>query len=172
MTLTECAFCEVTTGSMASAGSAVVAYRDDVVLALPSLHQRHTNRGHFLVVPTAHIADIGRMPLPDHDQLLAKVATVARAVRAVFDAAGVTVLQHNEYAGSGQDAAHLYFHAVPRFCGDGFHHGAHRFPHGLEVVPAEERRRQATLLRHHLERDLVGAGRSPAMASTRSTPSW
>lgn len=168
----DCAFCEVTTGSMATAGGEVVAYRDSTVLALPSSHQRPTNRGHFLVVPTAHIGDSGRMPVAEHDQLLARVARVARAVRAAFGAAGVTVLQHNEYAGADHGGAHLYFHAVPRFCGDAFHHGEQRFPRGLELVSADERRWQAATLRRHLEGELVGAGHSPTVASSRATPSW
>lgn len=53
------------------------------------------------------------------DSLAAVIATtqkLARAVKAAFDADGVTVMQFNEPA-SGQTVFHLHFHVVPRFEG-------------------------------------------------------
>ena len=48
--------------------------------------------------------------------LMAAVQKVARAVKAAFNADGVTVIQFNEPA-AGQTVFHLHVHVIPRFEG-------------------------------------------------------
>jgi histidine triad (HIT) family protein len=73
-------------------------------------------KGHCLAVtksPYRNILDV------TPESLAAVIATtqkLARAVKAAFDADGVTVMQFNEPA-SGQTVFHLHFHVVPRFEG-------------------------------------------------------
>lgn len=50
-----CVFCAIVAGQ---ATPAVVAWRDDETVVFPSLHQQPRNRGHMLVVPATHVADI------------------------------------------------------------------------------------------------------------------
>ncbi|TMC05637.1 MAG: HIT family protein [Chloroflexi bacterium] len=128
---------------------ALVAYRNDVAIAFPSLHQRVANRGHFLVAPAAHHPDIYRLPPENYAGLLTAVAVVARAVRHAFDATGVTLIQNNEWDG-GQDVFHMHIHVVPRRRDDGFSRGDGRWPYGLEVVPEERRLIQTAQVRANL----------------------
>jgi histidine triad (HIT) family protein len=73
-------------------------------------------KGHCLAVtksPYRNILDV------TPESLAAVIDTtqkLARAVKAAFDADGVTVMQFNEPA-SGQTVFHLHFHVVPRFEG-------------------------------------------------------
>jgi len=146
-----CPFCAYVTGrslpGLVEPG--LLAFRSDRAHAFPSLHQRAGNRGHHLVVPSAHTADVYRLAEGDYHGLMAAVSTVARAVRAAFGATGITIMQHNEWDG-GQDVFHLHVHVVPRHAGDGFYHGDGRWPHGLEVISLEERRVQAAAVAEHL----------------------
>ena len=69
--------------------------------------------GHTLVIPKQ-----GSRGLLDADPqllaaLIASVQKVARAVKAAFDADGLSVFQYNEPAG-GQTVFHLHVHIVPR----------------------------------------------------------
>jgi len=72
--------------------------------------------GHCLVIPkkpARNILDV------DPDSLSAVVRTaqkLARAVKAAFEADGVTVQQFSETAG-GQVVFHLHFHVIPRMEG-------------------------------------------------------
>ena len=69
--------------------------------------------GHTLVIPKQ-----GSRGLLDAEPqvlaaLIASVQKVARAVKAAFDADGLSVFQYNEPAG-GQTVFHLHVHIVPR----------------------------------------------------------
>ena len=72
--------------------------------------------GHTLVIPKAPscgLLDADPATLP---ALIASVQKVGRAVKAAFEADGLTVFQYNEPAG-GQTVFHLHFHVVPRHDG-------------------------------------------------------
>ncbi len=94
----------------------------------------------MLVVPAAHVANIYEI---EHDlggALVVTVSLVARALKQVWGADGVTVRQNNDLAG-GQDVFHLHFHVVPRFEDDLY--GRVR---NFSEVPIEERVEQARKL--------------------------
>ncbi|MEN0060675.1 MAG: HIT family protein [Myxococcota bacterium] len=114
MSIENCPFCAYADGRFTSE---LIAYEDEHVLVVPSLHQWGPNQGHCLVVTRAHIRDL--YALPDHlaGPMLSTVTAAARAVKAAFSADGVTIRQNNETAG-GQDVFHIHFHVVPRFHGD------------------------------------------------------
>jgi histidine triad (HIT) family protein len=73
-------------------------------------------KGHCLVIPRAPVRNI----LDAGDDVLRNlypaVATVARGVKAAFNADGVTIQQFNEQAG-GQVVFHMHVHVIPRFDG-------------------------------------------------------
>ena len=142
-----CAFCAIVSGA---ATPGVVAYRDGDTAVFPSLHQRVRNRTHMLVVPAAHVPNIYEVDRLLGGALLATVARVARALKRVWQADGISVRQNNEPAG-GQDVFHVHFHVVPRFAHDGFDVGDDRFPFGAIEVSLEERLAQAALLRAALD---------------------
>ncbi len=86
-------------------------YEDDDTLAFMDIMPR--SDGHLLVIPKTPCRNVlDASP----EQLAAAMATVqrmARAVKAAFDADGVTIQQFNEAAG-GQEVFHLHFHVLPR----------------------------------------------------------
>src|SRR5215217_3242999 len=89
-------------------------YETDRVLAFMDVMPRE--RGHVLVVPKAKARNILDVESDDLAELIRGVQKVARAVKAAFEADGVTILQFNESAG-GQVVFHLHFHVIPRFEG-------------------------------------------------------
>jgi histidine triad (HIT) family protein len=89
-------------------------YEDDAALAVMDIMPRA--EGHVLVipkVPARGLLDIAPEALA---ALILRVQHVARAVKAAFDADGLTLQQFNESAG-GQVIFHLHFHILPRFEG-------------------------------------------------------
>lgn len=144
-----CVFCSIARGQQTPD---VVAHRDDHVVVFPSLDQRPENRGHMLVVPVAHVPYIYDLDRGLGGALMESVGAVARAVKRVWKADGITIRQNNEPAG-GQDVFHLHFHVVPRFTGDRFHEGGNRFPYGVVEVPHDERVGQAQDLAAELRRE-------------------
>lgn len=142
ITPNDCPFCELAAGTR---DPSVIAYRTPSAVAFPSLFQRDANRGHLLVTPTEHVPDLYRLPETMYADLLGAVATVARAVRSAFSAQGITVHQHNEFAG-GQDVFHLHFHVIPRFAADEFYGRSST----RREVPLDERGKQADSVRQHI----------------------
>jgi histidine triad (HIT) family protein len=137
-----CVFCRILSGELTPE---VVAYRDAETAVFPSRHQQARNRGHMLVVPVRHVAQIYEVDGELAGPLMTTLARVAAAVKAVGRADGVSVRQNNERHGD-QDVFHVHFHVVPRYAGDGFNTGADRFPLGVSVVPVADRIEQAKAL--------------------------
>ena len=69
--------------------------------------------GHTLVIPKAPARGLLDAEPDSLAALTASVQKVARAVKAAFQADGLTVFQFNEPAG-GQTVFHLHVHVVPR----------------------------------------------------------
>ncbi|MGW5960692.1 HIT family protein [Methylorubrum thiocyanatum] len=72
--------------------------------------------GHTLVIPKAPSRGLLDAEPQTLAALIATVQRVGRAVKAAFDADGLTLFQYNEPAG-GQTVFHLHFHLVPRHDG-------------------------------------------------------
>jgi len=69
--------------------------------------------GHTLVIPKAPSRGLLDAQPETLAALMRSVQTVARAVKAAFDADGLTIFQFNEPAG-GQTVFHLHMHIIPR----------------------------------------------------------
>lgn len=152
-----CVFCAIVAGQLTPG---VLAYRDAQTAVFPSLHQQPRNRGHMLVVPVPHVAQIYDVDGALGGALMSTVARVARAVKAAFGADGITIRQNNEPHG-GQDVFHVHFHVIPRFAGDRFDLGDDRFPFGASTVPDSERVTQAAAVRDALR--TFGPERGPTV---------
>ena len=72
--------------------------------------------GHTLVIPKAPSRGLLDAEPQTLAALIGTVQRVGRAVKAAFDADGLTLFQYNEPAG-GQTVFHLHFHLVPRHDG-------------------------------------------------------
>ena len=89
-------------------------YEDEVALAFMDVMPQ--GEGHTLVVPKVAARTILDVAPDDLAALIIRVQKVAKAVKAAFDAEGLTVFQYSEPAG-GQTVFHLHFHVLPRFAG-------------------------------------------------------
>jgi histidine triad (HIT) family protein len=137
---TSCVFCRILRGELTPG---VVAFRDNHIAVFPSRGQQPRNRGHMLVVPIRHIAQIYEVDGDLAGPLMTTLARVAAAVKTVCFADGISIRQNNGQHG-GQDIFHVHFHVVPRFAGDGFT-GSDRSL-GMIEVTFEERIEQAKRL--------------------------
>lgn len=144
---TSCAFCAIASGALTPE---VVAYRDQNTVVFPCRHQQPRNRGHMLVIPATHVAQIYDIEGVLAGALMTTVARVAGALKNAFSADGVSIRQNNGAHG-GQDVFHVHFHLIPRFADDGFNTGDARYPFGAVEVPLSERAKQAAVLRDSLD---------------------
>ncbi len=86
-------------------------YEDDDTLAFMDIMPRAD--GHLLVIPKTPCRNILDATPEQMAAVMATVQKMSRAVKAAFDADGVTIQQFNEAAG-GQEVFHLHVHVLPR----------------------------------------------------------
>ncbi|HEY5793570.1 MAG TPA: HIT family protein [Bosea sp. (in: a-proteobacteria)] len=89
-------------------------YEDAETLAIMDIMPRAD--GHVLVLPKAACRNVFDAPADALKAVGLTTQTLARAVKAAFNADGVTIQQFNEAAG-GQVVFHLHVHVMPRFEG-------------------------------------------------------
>lgn len=140
-----CPFCRLV--AEPAALRRLAAYDDGIVFVIPSLLQKHRNRGHTLVVTRHHIPTIYDLPATVCEPLMRAVSAAARAIKATIGCEGVTIRQNNDPAG-GQDVFHLHVHVIPRWTGDDYF----TFDTPFDPVPEGEREAQALVLREAIDR--------------------
>ena len=94
-----------------------IVLRTDRALAFVASRWWPNNRGHVLVVPTAHHENLYDLPPTYGHAVHDAVRDVAVAIRHTYGCAGTSTRQHNEPAGY-QDAWHHHVHVFPRYDGD------------------------------------------------------
>ena len=108
----DCIFCDIICGKAPGR----IVYRDDTTIAFFVRHPRA--KGHTLVCPVEHHADMLCMPQSVFEKLMAVAHGLARHYRDVLGATGVNILN-----ASGVDAQqsvfHYHLHLLPRYPGDG-----------------------------------------------------
>jgi histidine triad (HIT) family protein len=107
----DCIFCKIVAGEIPSTR----VHEDDRTVAFMDVNPG--TRGHLLVVPKAHAADVHSID----DEDLAAVARTARDVagriRDRLGADGVNIIQNNGRA-AWQTVLHYHVHVLPRYKGD------------------------------------------------------
>jgi histidine triad (HIT) family protein len=107
----DCLFCRIVAGELPSTR----VHEDDRVIAILDIFP--ATRGHALVIPRAHAADIHGVADAD----LVAAATVAKRLagraRDGLGADGVTIMQSNG-AAAWQTVFHYHVHVIPRYDGD------------------------------------------------------
>jgi histidine triad (HIT) family protein len=106
----DCPFCAIGRGELAAS----VVLRDEKLCAF--LDTRPVFKGHVLVAPREHVADLLELPGALMEPLLAAVQRVARAVEEGLQADGSFVAVNTKIS---QSVPHLHVHVVPRRKGDG-----------------------------------------------------
>lgn len=106
-----CIFCKIVAGSI----PAHKVYEDAATLAF--LDIAPMGRGHTLILPKYHAADLEGLP---EEVLLATARAtqaVARMLRTRLNVVGLNVFQNNG-AAAGQEVFHYHVHLMPRQPGD------------------------------------------------------
>jgi histidine triad (HIT) family protein len=106
----DCPFCAICRGELAAS----VVLRDEHVCAF--LDTRPVFKGHVLVAPLEHVADLLELPRPQMEPLLFAVQRIARALETGLSADGSFVAINTKIS---QSVPHLHVHVVPRRKGDG-----------------------------------------------------
>ena len=108
----ECIFCRLVQGEIPSAR----VCEDALTMAFMDIGQ--VNPGHVLVATRRHAATLLDITTEEAGAALQTAQRVARAVQAVFDPPGLTLLQANGREGD-QTVFHFHIHVVPRHADDG-----------------------------------------------------
>ena len=106
----DCIFCKIANGEIPSA----TLYEDDDFRVILDLGPG--SKGHALVLPKAHYANLYEMP----DELLGKAMAVAKKAAAALTeglhADGLNLIQNNGIT-AGQTVFHFHMHLIPRYEG-------------------------------------------------------
>jgi histidine triad (HIT) family protein len=108
----QCIFCHLVAGEIPSAR----VYEDALTIAFMDIGQ--VNPGHVLVATKRHAATLLDITADEAAAVMQTAQRVARAVQAVFDPPGLTLLQANGREGD-QTVFHFHLHVVPRHADDG-----------------------------------------------------
>ena len=108
----QCLFCRLVAGEIPSAR----VYEDALTIAFMDIGQ--VNPGHVLVATKRHAATLLDITPEEAAAVMQTAQHVARAVQAVFNPPGLTLLQANGREGD-QTVFHFHMHVVPRHADDG-----------------------------------------------------
>ncbi len=107
----DCIFCKIVAGEM----PATRVDEDERTVSFMDINPG--NRGHALVVPKAHAADLGTIGAEDLSACILAAQRLARRARERLGADGVNLL--NGYgAAAWQTVFHFHIHVIPRYEGD------------------------------------------------------
>jgi histidine triad (HIT) family protein len=87
-------------------------------------------RGHSLVIPKSHYADIHSMPAGVYGGIAMAAKQVADLLQTKLNSEGTTIFQMNKEAG-WQTVFHAHMHVIPRWSNDGLHKP-------WDIAPADE----------------------------------
>ncbi|MBQ7585987.1 MAG: HIT family protein [Desulfovibrionaceae bacterium] len=108
-----CIFCAIVQGQIPSSK----VFESEHLYAFLDLNP--ANKGHTLIVPRLHCADILDVNPVIGKEFIDAVQRIARAVMSVTGSSGFNVIQNNGKV-AGQEIFHLHWHIIPRFENDGF----------------------------------------------------
>jgi len=117
-------------------------FEDEQTIAI--LDAMPQSDGHSLVIPKCAAQNIFELDLEYASAVIRTGQKIALAVRDVFQADGITLMQFNG-AESGQTVFHFHLHVIPRYVGRPLH------SHGRGFADSERLAGQAARLRAALD---------------------
>ncbi|HEX9401643.1 MAG TPA: HIT domain-containing protein [Anaeromyxobacter sp.] len=111
-----CIFCEFPAAPEADDRKNLVVHRS--AQAFTCLNRYPYNSGHVMVIPRAHVADLGALSPEIHADLGEELRRAIAVVRAVYTPDGMNVGMNLGRAAGAGIADHLHWHVVPRWAGD------------------------------------------------------
>lgn len=103
-----CIFCKIINGDIPSAK----IYEDEDVLAILDISQ--ATKGHTLVLPKKHFANLLEIEDYEYLKVMNKVKDLAKAITKAFNAKGCNILNNCGEA-AGQTVMHFHVHIIPRY---------------------------------------------------------
>ena len=125
----DCLFCRIVAGEL----PAQRVYEDERAVAFMDINP--TSRGHVLVVPRTHSADLLDIEADDLAACLNTAKHIAGWQRSRLEADGVNLLQSTGRAAS-QVVFHFHLHVIPRYEGDGMVNPLARSPGDPDEIAA------------------------------------
>mgnify|MGYP001332555880 FL=1 len=112
--MSDCIFCKIINGEIPSAK----VYEDEHVYAFLDISQ--VTKGHTLVIPKEHHANIFELPEELAGKLFAAVPKISNAVKKAYNPVGLNLLNNNGEQ-AYQTVFHYHLHIIPRYGkADGF----------------------------------------------------
>lgn len=126
----DCIFCKIVAGEIPS----YKVYEDDKVYAFLDITQ--VTKGHTLVVPKTHVADIFEYNEKLASDVFARIPKIARALEKAFpEMEGLNIMNNNKEL-AYQSVFHSHIHLLPRYSkSDDF--SIHFGDHGKDYTPEE-----------------------------------
>lgn len=122
--MSDCIFCKIVAGEIPSKK----IYEDDSHIAFLDIFP--ASRGHSLVIPKAHHADIHTISSSGYGALASVAKQVADLLHIKLGSEGTTIMQMNREAG-WQTVFHAHMHVIPRWRNDALHKP-------WDIAPADE----------------------------------
>ncbi|MBI2038280.1 MAG: HIT family protein [Candidatus Magasanikbacteria bacterium] len=108
----DCLFCKIVAGEIPS----YKVWDDEYAFAFLDIHP--CSKGHAVIVPKKHFADLWEMSIEDAALMGASLRAAAGRVQAKLNPDGMNIGLNNGKA-AGQAVAHAHWHIIPRWNGDG-----------------------------------------------------
>ena len=112
--MTECSFCKIIVGKLPSNK----IYENENVLSFAPLKEGIIARGHMLVIPKKHYADIYDIPKQELHQIVDAIKTISQKLKVKYNADGINIL-HASGKVAQQSSFHFHIHLIPRYKDDG-----------------------------------------------------
>ena len=107
-----CIFCKIAAGEIPSK----TLYEDEKFRVILDLGP--ATRGHALVIPKEHYADLYEIPEETAGEAMKVAKKMAAVMTEKLKADGFNIVQNNGEV-SGQSVFHFHIHLIPRYEGDG-----------------------------------------------------
>ena len=113
--MNDCLFCKIIKKEI----PADFVYENDKIVAFLDIHP--CNKGHTLVVPKEHHADLLETPDDVLGDILCRTKKIAPAIMKAVNAEGFNSIFNTKPA-AGQVVFHTHMHIIPRYKDDGLKH--------------------------------------------------
>jgi len=138
--MNDCIFCKIIRGEIPAAK----VYEDENILAFLDISQ--VTRGHTLVVPKKHEANIYELSPETAATLFSAIPKIAGAIKKAFDPVAMNLLNNNGEL-AGQSVFHFHIHLLPRYGkDDGF--GAVWKTHNDDYTPEDLKKIAETIAKN------------------------
>jgi ATP adenylyltransferase len=111
-----CIFCDFPAAPPSQDRANLLVHRS--AHAFTCLNKYPYNSGHLMVIPRAHVSELGALSPEVHADLQEELRRAAAVVKKVYQPEGMNIGMNLGKAAGAGIADHLHWHVVPRWVGD------------------------------------------------------